>query len=671
MEAIPTGVDLFDAGAAPFYRSKPYLVFGASGTGKSTLGLQFATAGLERGEKVLYVCREKAQDLIQGGEALGFSLGEHLDDDRLVLLEYDDEFHETVRRLGAEEVLEELCGEIEPREISRVVIDPIDPFFSSLEHESLLRSQLRTITGRFEELGWTPLLLCNAGVIAREPFVLRVFSELCWGVLELRCEAGENEPVRDLRFYQMRNVNLGRSRFEFRIEKGGIRSAAPEPEPQRRSFARFRRGRVPVAEVDEASTASMPQPDELERRQAMPARALVLVVDDDPQVRAEVAAALEGVGRSLGLGMRIAEAADGMQGLRSAASAKPDLVVTSVGMPRLNGIGLCRVLRQHGADVPLLFLSSRRAVPGERVRCLMVGGDDTVARPIDPDQLAAKAAGMLQTRPPGTATWPAIDLKTACAKLGPHRLEPAALETHVAIVADRAREAGVALHLVGYEFRFVDSNEGRTFVDRFFESLSEQIRAEDAVCPMADHHIVVMLVDADAEIVRSVIGRIHERMVVEAASLAGGRRVKPKALYRLLPICPTPPGAEVEEGNFVETLFAQPARLIEEDLAGRPGEPVEKYPLLEAIYTALNRGDAHCTSPRDRTTHPVMVDRATGARSVSIGEYRYRTQDPTEESPAGLRASRGACIVWVEDGTVADAPMARIEDGRVFRGRDV
>ena len=83
MEAIPTGVDLFDAGAAPFYRRKPYLAFGASGTGKSTLGLQFAMAGLERGEKVLYVCREKAQDLIQRAEGLGLSLVEHLDDDRL------------------------------------------------------------------------------------------------------------------------------------------------------------------------------------------------------------------------------------------------------------------------------------------------------------------------------------------------------------------------------------------------------------------------------------------------------------------------------------------------------------------------------------------------------------------------------------------------------------
>ena len=671
MEAIPTGVDLFDAGPARFYRNKPYLAFGASGTGKSILGLQFACAGLERGEKVLYVCREKAEELLRRGEALGFPLGEHLDDDRLVLLEYDDEFNEIVRRQGAEAVFEELCSEIEPGEISRVVLDPIEPFFSSLASESLLRSQLRTITGRFEELGWTPLLLCDVGAIAREPFVLRVFSEVCWGVFELRCETGEKDTPRALRIYHMRNANLGRSRFEFRIEEGGIRTGSPARERPSRSFARFRRGPRPAAGRDESRLPSTARGDDLERRRAAPARALVLLADDDPQVRAEVAAALEGVGQSLGVGIRIAEAADGMQALRSAAAAKPDLVITSVGMPRLDGIGLCRVLREYGADVPVLFLSSRRAGPGERVRCFMVGGDETVGRPIDPDEIASKATDLLQTRAPGTAHWPAIDLKTAHVKLGPCRLDASRLEAHVALATEHAREGGIALHLVGYEFRFVDSNEGRTFMDRFFEGLSEQIRAEDALCPIADHRIVVMLVDADAEIVQSVIGRIHERMVTEAASLAGSRRVKPKALYRLLPVCPPSPGAPVEEGCLVETLFAQPARLIEEDLAGRPGEPVEKYPLLEAVYSALTRGDVQCTSPRDRSTHTVIADESTGARSVSIGEYRYRTQDPTEESPAGYRASRGASIVWVEDCAVSAPPMARIEDGRVFRGLDV
>ena len=52
MDGIPTGVDFIDSGADGFYRSKPYLVFGASGTGKSIMGLQYVTAGLERGDTI-------------------------------------------------------------------------------------------------------------------------------------------------------------------------------------------------------------------------------------------------------------------------------------------------------------------------------------------------------------------------------------------------------------------------------------------------------------------------------------------------------------------------------------------------------------------------------------------------------------------------------------------
>ncbi|MEE8507984.1 MAG: response regulator, partial [Myxococcota bacterium] len=347
-------------------------------------------------------------------------------------------------------------------------------------------------------------------------------------------------------------------------------------------------------------------------------------------------------------------------------------VVTGVSMPRLDGIGLCRLLREHGADVPVLFLASRRSSGGERLRCFMVGGDEIVAKPFEPKELAGRVVEILRTRPPGSATWPTINLKKARSRLGPRRIEPNQLEAHISLGAKHAREGNVGLYLVGYEFRFVDGNEGSAFVDRFFEGLGEQIRAEDALCPMSGPRIVVVLVDADEDVVRSVLDRIHERMVVEAAaSLAGRRRVKPKALYRLLALSPPTLGCEAADARFVETLFAQPARLIEEDLQGRPGEPVEKYPLLESVYAALSRGDSHCASPRDGTNHELTIDPKTGVRSVVIGEYRYRTQDPNEESPAGARAGRGAQLVWVEEGSDLRAPIARIEDGRVFRDDDV
>ena len=75
MEAIATGIDLFDSGPSRFHQGRSHMGFGARGTGKSTLGLQFACAGLGAGEKVLYVCRENAEDLLELGRGLGFSLG--------------------------------------------------------------------------------------------------------------------------------------------------------------------------------------------------------------------------------------------------------------------------------------------------------------------------------------------------------------------------------------------------------------------------------------------------------------------------------------------------------------------------------------------------------------------------------------------------------------------
>jgi circadian clock protein KaiC len=167
MEGIKTGIGFFDSQAGGFHRGKPYLAFGASGTGKSILGLQFATAGLAQGEAALYVCREKADDLVQQGERLGLPLESYLDDERLVLLEYDHDFEEIVARAGPEDVLEELTSQTDASRVRRVVLDPVDPFFSSLDQESLLRTELRAVTGHLERLGWTPLLLCDETVASR------------------------------------------------------------------------------------------------------------------------------------------------------------------------------------------------------------------------------------------------------------------------------------------------------------------------------------------------------------------------------------------------------------------------------------------------------------------------------------------------------------------------
>jgi KaiC/GvpD/RAD55 family RecA-like ATPase/DNA-binding response OmpR family regulator len=697
MEGIKTGIGFFDSQAGGFHRGKPYLAFGASGTGKSILGLQFATAGLAQGEAALYVCREKADDLVQQGERLGLPLESYLDDERLVLLEYDHDFEEIVARAGPEDVLEELTSQTDASRVRRVVLDPVDPFFSSLDQESLLRTELRAVTGHLERLGWTPLLLCDETVASRHPYVLRVFSEVCWGLFELRRPEAQVDAASEfhqLLVYKMRNASLDQSKFQFRIGEGGLRGPGDRPAVQRPSFARFRKTAAPEtpAAVEAPAVAPEPVPDRPEpearrgdealellgdddllameqaatRRSdpapaptSRPSRPTVLVVDED-------AAARSAVEHALASACEVVVAADGLEALELVSGLQPALVVVATASGRLNGIGLARLLRDHGSDVPILGLTEGHKRAGERVRCLMVGADDALPKPIEPELLSSRVEALLAGRT--ASVWPRIEAATAKDGLGPRSVRPEQLERELAQVVSQATSAEIPVSLLGYEFRFVSGEDVKSFADRFLERLSDSIRTEDLVCRHSDKRIVSVLVDADHDGARSVVQRVHEQMAAIADAFTGRVHVKPKALFRLLSVQPHLLDGEAPQQNLVARLFEQPARVIEEDLGDRPGEPMEKYPLLEAVFGALGGDEDVCVSPLDGASHAIREHGRV--RSVSVGQFVYRTQDPREESPEGFRAGSGARIVWVEALGTSGRPVARIEEGRVFRGRE-
>jgi DNA-binding response OmpR family regulator len=390
---------------------------------------------------------------------------------------------------------------------------------------------------------------------------------------------------------------------------------------------------------------------------------VVLVVDESATVRADVA-------RAFGSGARVIEAADGPAGLRAAVSDRPDLVYAGAAMKRLNGIGFARVLREAGANVPLVLVMSRHARPSERARGLIAGADDVLPQPIHLDDVRLQAKELLRRVAPGSASWPALDPEQEQSRLLPRRVPAEELDAHLDGLAVLARESDMPLCLVGYGFRFIEGGERRLFIDHFLAALEESVRFEDSLCRLADDRIVAALVDADEEGARAVVQRVHERMAEEARGFAGEQAVKPKVLYRRLVIQPALLADERLEASLVAQLFRENARLIEEDLGDRPGAPVEKYPLLESVFTSLTEERGTCRSPLDGSTRPVQSVANTGVRFVEIEGHRYATQDPADETPAGFRAARGARIVWV---TRLDEPtkrLARVEDGRVFRGRE-
>ena len=114
----------------------------------------------------------------------------------------------------------------------------------------------------------------------------------------------------------------------------------------------------------------------------------ILVVDDDPKIRSVLSRGL----RFEGYTVQVAE--DGTQALQLARLEAPDLVVLDVMLPGMDGLELCRRLRQ-GMAAPILMLTARDAVP-DRIAGLDSGADDYLVKPFDFDELLARIRALLR-----------------------------------------------------------------------------------------------------------------------------------------------------------------------------------------------------------------------------------------------------------------------------------
>jgi DNA-binding response OmpR family regulator len=132
--------------------------------------------------------------------------------------------------------------------------------------------------------------------------------------------------------------------------------------------------------------------------------ARVLVVEDD----ADIAGVLR---RSLDKeGYQVRVAGDGEAALQESSNFEPDAVVLDLGLPKLDGVEVCRRLRADG-DVPILMLTARDAVEA-RVAGLDSGADDYLVKPFERDELLARLRALLRRRPPrGTAFLVVGDLR--------------------------------------------------------------------------------------------------------------------------------------------------------------------------------------------------------------------------------------------------------------------
>lgn len=114
----------------------------------------------------------------------------------------------------------------------------------------------------------------------------------------------------------------------------------------------------------------------------------ILIVEDDPETT-------ELVGLYLARdGHKVMSATDGLEGLRLAREARPDLVILDLMLPKMDGLEVCRTLRDESM-VPIVMLTAR-VEEVDRLTGLDLGADDYVSKPFSPRELAARVRAVLR-----------------------------------------------------------------------------------------------------------------------------------------------------------------------------------------------------------------------------------------------------------------------------------
>lgn len=116
----------------------------------------------------------------------------------------------------------------------------------------------------------------------------------------------------------------------------------------------------------------------------------ILIVDDDITLRTALIRYLQNRGYS------VVDAKSGMEALIAIEQNPPDLIVSDVMMPEMDGLEFCRRLRatRSGQLIPFIFLSSRSEVDA-RIQGHQMGADDYLVKPFEPKELVAKIESQL------------------------------------------------------------------------------------------------------------------------------------------------------------------------------------------------------------------------------------------------------------------------------------
>lgn len=175
---------------------------------------------------------------------------------------------------------------------------------------------------------------------------------------------------------------------------------------------------------------------------------LILVIEDEPQIRRFLRAALTETGH------RVVEAENGKQGLAQAVTQPPDAIILDLGLPDIDGLEIARSVREW-SSVPIIILSAR-GQEKDKVAALDLGADDYLTKPFGIGELQARLR---------------VALRHAAQRSGADADAVFAVaDLRVDLPARRVFLAGTEVHLTNIEYRLLATlvkNAGKVLTHSF------------------------------------------------------------------------------------------------------------------------------------------------------------------------------------------------------------
>ncbi len=360
-ERIISGIDLLDYSAGGLLPHKIYVVRGGSGVGKSLLGLQYLTRGLELHEPGVLITDQKPENALAQALSIGFAVEESVRRGQLAILNPSNRYFELVESpADVMAIVEELGDTIKRIGARRLVIDPVYTLINTSYSSHFALSITQSLINALEDLPVTTLLITGSQDLPEFSPITRQIEQNAFGVIELSQD--DTTGGRLMRLSKLRYASNEELSAHYRILNG-------------RGLINYRGEGERVADV----TQPWEEKGQLSRS--------LLLLGATPET-------IRNVQDALGNDYQVEAEADLKAGLERAKREKPALILVTPSRS-VAAVGAILDLAQN-ASSSIAFLSPASNRQGDKVLYLRAGADDFITEPFTPAEFRARVDALIR-----------------------------------------------------------------------------------------------------------------------------------------------------------------------------------------------------------------------------------------------------------------------------------